>query len=393
MQDISSTIDPRILGQRLQAARKEVDLTQQAVAEATGLARTTIVSIEKGDRLPKDEELLQFSKLYARPVHELLRQQIPSDPLVVQFRTTRRVEAKLDQEIVQKLEEFQYLCEDYLYLEQILANPLPQKSVPIYAFEASNTISPKLLAEDAAGAERNRLGLGDAPILNLQDLLENEGLRIFQLKLPSRVSGFFGYTQILGPCVAVNSEHAIARRQWSLAHEYAHFLTQRHQVDISVYYGYQHVPEGELFANTFANAFLMPASSVSRRFHEIKRARGSVLPADLTLLAHFFFVSFEAMARRLEELQLIRSGSYERMIALGFKPQEAASLLELKPHPFNENALPFRYQYLATEALVKEEITEEEFAHLLRTDLVRARYLFHKLRTQQIVTSSGRIQW
>jgi Zn-dependent peptidase ImmA (M78 family)/DNA-binding XRE family transcriptional regulator len=387
LQDTYSKTDPRILGQRLQAARKNANLTQQAVAEATGLARTTIVAIEKGERLPKEEELMQFSDLYRRSIHELLRQQLPSEPLVVQFRAARRIGEKLDKEIEKKLEEFQDLCNDYLQLEQILGCPLPQTQIPVYPLEGT---SPELLGEDVAARERNRLGLGDAPILNLRELLEDEGLRIFQLKLPSRISGFFGYTQTLGPCIAINSDHPAERRQWSLAHEYAHFLTQRHQLDISVHHSYQHVPESERFADAFARAFLMPATSVSRRFHEKKRMRGNFLPADLCLLAHFFSVSVEAMARRLERLQLLRPGAYDRIIANGFSPDEVRSRLRLDPHPVNEETFPWRYIYLATEALSKGEITEEEYAHFLRTsDLVKARYMFHKLRTKSIVAASG----
>jgi Zn-dependent peptidase ImmA (M78 family)/DNA-binding XRE family transcriptional regulator len=387
IQDTYSKTNPRILGQRLQAVRKTANLTQQAVAEATGLARTTVVAIEKGERLPKEEELLQFSDLYHCPVHELLRQEIPSEPLVVQFRAARRMGEKLDKEIEKKLGEFQDLCNSYLHLEQILGCPLPETQIPVYPVEGS---SPELLAEDVASRERNRLGLGDAPILNLRELLEDEGLRIFQLKLPSGISGFFGYTQTLGPCIAINSDHPSERRQWSLAHEYAHFLTQRHQLDISVHHGYQHVPESERFADAFARAFLMPASSVSRRFHEKKRMRGNFLPADLCLLAHFFFVSVEAMARRLENLHLLRPGAYDRIIANGFSPDEARSALHLDPHPMNEEEFPWRYRYLATEALAKGEITEEEYAHLLGTsDLVKARRIFRSLRTKSIVTPSG----
>jgi Zn-dependent peptidase ImmA (M78 family)/transcriptional regulator with XRE-family HTH domain len=389
IQDTSSTIDPRILGQRLQAARKSADLTQQEVAASTGLARTTIVAIEKGDRLPRDEEILQFSQLYHRPVHELLRQHIPSEPLVVQFRASRRLDAKLDKEIEAKLREFQELCDDYLTLEHVIGSRLPHSQAPVYTLQGLEGIAPGRLGEGAAASERNRLGLGDAPILNLREVLEKEGLRIFQLKLPSRVSGFFGYTQALGPCIAINSDHPAERRQWSLAHEYAHFLAQRHEVSISVYYSYQHVPEGERFADAFAKAFLMPTSSVHRHFLEAKRMRGSILPADLIQLAHFFFVSFEAMARRLEDLQLIRPGMYDSIIRKGFKPQEALSLLDLKPHVISDEMFPLRYKYLATEAFSKGMMTEEEYARFLRTDLVKARYLFLKIRTQLVVTDAG----
>ncbi len=379
-------VNPQLLGQRLQMARKSVDLTQQAVADQLGFARTTLVAIEKGDRFPKEEELFQLSQLYNKPINDLLRQQVPSEPLIVQFRAARRFEAKLDKEIDQKINEFQDLCSDYLYLEHLLGNTLSPTQAPTYALDK---VAPERLAEDAAVAERNRLGLGDAPVLNLRELLDAEGLRIFQMKLPARVSGFFGYTEQLGPCIAINSDHPAERRQWSLAHEYAHFLTERHQVDISVYNNYQHVPEHERFADTFASAFLMPASSVNRRFHEMKRARKNILPADLCILAHYFFVSFEAMTRRLEKLQLIKPGMYEHIKAKGFKPQEALSLLNLEPHTLSQDKFPLRYKYLATEALYKREISEDEYAQFLRTDLIYARYTFQKLRTQPIIASTG----
>jgi Zn-dependent peptidase ImmA (M78 family)/DNA-binding XRE family transcriptional regulator len=379
-------IDPRILGSRLQTARKNANLTQQVVADQLGLARTTLGSIEQGERLPKEEELFHLSQLYHQSINDLLRQQAPLEPLTVQFRAARRFEAKLDKEIDKKIREFQDLCSDYLYLEQLLGNTLPPTQVPIYHIDAA---APERIAEDAAIAERNRLGLGDAPILNLRELLDAEGLRIFQMKLPAKVSGFFGYNDQLGPCIAINSDHRAERRQWSLAHEYAHFLTDRHQADISVHNAYQHVPEHERFADAFASIFLLPASSVSRRFHEMKRVRKNFLPADLCILAHYFFVSFEAMTNRLEKLHLIKPGTFEYIHNKGFRPQEAFSLLNLEPHPFSQDMFPLRYKYLATEAFYKEEISEDEYAHFLRTDLVYARHTFQKLSTQAIITASG----
>lgn len=379
-------IDPHILGQRLQMARKSVDLTQDAVAERLGLSRTTLFNIESGTRLPKEEELFQMSQLYRTPINDLLRQQVPSEPLIVQFRAARRFEANLDKEIEVKISEFQELCNDYVYLEQLLDNKLPPTQAPIYPID--DTV-PERLAEDAAIAERNRLGLGDAPVHNLLELFDVEGLRVFQMKLPARVSGFFGYKESLGPCICINVEHPAERRQWSLAHEYAHFLTDRHQVDITVYNSYQHVPEHERFADAFAGAFLIPASSVSRRFHEIKRARKNIQPADICILAHYFFVSFEALMRRLERLHLIKTGTYELIKNKGFKPQEAFSLLNLEPHVLSRDVLPLRYRYLATEARYKGNISEDEYAHFLRTDIVYARKMFDKLRTQSIVTPAG----
>ncbi len=154
--------------------------------------------------------MFQLSQIYNKPINDLLQQQIPSEPLIVQFRAARRFEAKLDKEVAQKINDFQDLCSDYVHLEQLLGNKLPPSQAPIYALDTDdpeksaedpdqgnvlftkislNKVTPERLAEEAAIAERNRLGLGDAPIYNLRELLEAEGLRIFQMKLPRQILG------------------------------------------------------------------------------------------------------------------------------------------------------------------------------------------------------------
>lgn len=104
------------------------------------------------------------------------------------------------------------------------------------------------------------------------------------------------------------------RRRHSMAHEYGHFVTDRYRSEITILNRYERRPAGERFAEAFGRALLMPASSLRRRFHEAVRQRrkdgtGGPTAGDLCQLAHYFFVSFEAMTRRLEELALVRSGT------------------------------------------------------------------------------------
>ena len=158
-------------------------------------------------------------------------------------------------------------------------------------------MAPEAAAEDVASAERNRLGLGDGPIVNLRELLENDvGLRIFYLDLPSNVAAMFAYTEQLGGCIAVNRKHPEDRRRMSLGHDYAHFLTKRYLPEVAYLGRYHRQPEQERFADSFARVFLMPAAGLRRRFHELRRSReGRLTPADLCTLARFYFVSVEAL--------------------------------------------------------------------------------------------------
>ena len=63
-------------------------------------------------------------------------------------------------------------------------------------------------AEVVAQQERQRLGLGDQPVIYLRSTLEwDVGLRIFYWDLPSTIAGMYAYTADLGCCILVNRKH------------------------------------------------------------------------------------------------------------------------------------------------------------------------------------------
>ena len=53
-----SNLAPAELGEQLRGARSGANLTQDAAAASLGMARTTLVAIEKGQRSVRAEELL-----------------------------------------------------------------------------------------------------------------------------------------------------------------------------------------------------------------------------------------------------------------------------------------------------------------------------------------------
>lgn len=386
--ELYSNADARAIGENLRAARERQKLTQQGIADYVGVTRQTVISWEKGERLPSPTDLTTVAGLYGTTVHALLQPRGAREPISLQLRGAQRLDAALEQELERKRDEFQQLCEDYVALEQMCAAPSPPTRAPTYSLSGAD---PHLLAEEVASAERNRLGLGDHPIIDLRETLEREGIRIFFMDLPSRISGFYGATAELGPCMAINRKHPFERQRWSLPHEYAHFLTNRFRADIAVFYAYQDVPEHERFADAFARSFLMPTSSVVRQFNDVKRSRGRVLPADLCQMADYFAVSLEAMALRLEGLHLIKKGTYQALIDGGFKPEQAKGQLDIKPRGADRALLPLRYRYLATEALWRGLISEDEYANFLRTDLVTARHAARALRTRTTQSPSGEV--
>jgi Zn-dependent peptidase ImmA (M78 family)/DNA-binding XRE family transcriptional regulator len=376
-------VDPRTLGARLKEVRDARGWTQQQVAERLGFARTTMVAIEKGDRRLKPGELIELAKLYGRQVSDLLQRGAPAEGFAVQLRGALPPAAPIDADLLPFIEEFQTLCEDYARLEAICEAPLPRRYPPEYGLGG---VDPEVAAEDVAASERSRLALGEGPLLNLRETLEADvGLRVFQMKLPSEVAGFFAFTDALGGCIAVNLLHPFERRRASLAQEYGHFLTSRYRSEVLLQQRYERRPTGERFSEAFARALLMPATGLRRRFLDLGRARPKgVTHGDLCRLAHVYAASVEAMTRRLEELRLIPAGTWDRLRLEGFAVRKAQELLGLEPLAPDDDLLLPRFVALAVEAWQRGELSEGQLARLLRSDRLGVR-----ARVQQDRTAPG----
>jgi len=376
--NILDDLDLRELGRELQQARKRSRYTQEEAAAIIGAARTTLTAIEKGERRIRPDELITLAHAYNRQVSDFVRPRPAIAPFEVQFRGPAAL-SDVDQARIEPLiAELQELSRDYVELEEIVGNPLPRRYPDEFAIAGLNLDT---AAEELASRERARLNLGDAPLPILRDILEQEvGLRIFYLKFPPRFSAMYVYDHKLGGCIAVNSDHQEDRRRWSLSHDYGHFLVSRYKPVLYVEDAYQRKPESERFVDQFAMYFLMPTSSLSRRFNDIRRTKSKVTPADLSIIAHYFGVSFEALILRLEGMKLLPTGTLDKLRAGGFKIREAQKELGLASLPTRESVLPLRYQYLALEALDRELITEGRFAHLMQLDRLEARRLAELLR-------------
>lgn len=373
---VLDSIDPIVLGHQLMTARKVRGLTQQAVAEALGVSRASIIALEKGDRRPKPGELIHLADIYQRQVGDLVRPVAlrPQESFVVHFRAARTPGGQgYDERREADIRAFEDLCRDYVELEQITGSPLPRRYPELYNIAHADADA---AAEEVASSERQRLGLGDGPIGDLWGLLETDvGLRIFAQRFTdTRIAGLFVFTEAYGGCISVNARHPEDRRRWTAAHEYAHFLTDRYRAEITILPTYRRVPESERFADAFARHFLMPSSGLTRRFQAMRRSKeGPITPADVLVLSQLYQVSFAALILRLEELRLISSGSWDRLKDAGFKVMEARALLDLPAAPRTLPMLPLRFEALAVQAFTNAELSQERLSRLLRLEPVDAR--------------------
>ena len=379
--NILDAIDPKVLGARLQEARKARNVTQQAVADHMKMARTTLVAIEKGERRLSPVELIELAKLYGRAVSEFVNRQTVTEAFVPQFRSAWRADFEENSELEKVALELQRLAEDYAELER-LCNASATKAYPP-EYDTSGA-SPDQAAEEIATAERNRLGIGDGPLSNLRERLETDvGLRVFYFGMPPGISGLFVYNEQLGGCVGININHPRDRRHWSLSHEYGHFLTSRYQPEVTFLFHKRRNSYKERLADGFAKYFLMPASGLNRRFTEMHRAsEAGITLAHICTLADLYQVSVQAMILRLEELRRLPSGTWDQLELKGVEVRRAQELLGINANTPVKDYLPRRYQRLAVMAYEEGKLSEGQVAKMLRTDRVSARLIVEEVKQQ-----------
>lgn len=378
-QNVLNEIDPRILGARLQEARKARNMRQQEVADHMNMARTTLVAIEKGERRLSPDELIKLANFYGRSVSEFVSRQTVAEGFVPQFRAVLREDFGDDAELHRVTFELQQFAEDYAELERLCGITKSRIYPPQYS---TSNAPPDQAAEEIATAERNRLGIGDGPISNLRERLDTDvGLRIFYFEMPARISGLFVYTEQLGGCIGININHPRDRRQWSLSHEYGHFLTNRYQPEITFLFEKRRNMYKERLADGFAKYFLMPASGLNRRFSELSRAsEGGITLAHICTLADLYRVSVQALILRLEELRRLPHGTWTKLEAQGIEVRRAQQMLGIDANPPIKHKLPRRYQRLAVLAYGEGELSEGQLARLLRTDRVTARTIVEEIK-------------
>lgn len=390
------TISQQELGRRLRVAREACAMTQDAVAGRLGLSRPTVAQMELGNRAVTSLELDRLATLYGREIRDFLADEFrESDTLAALFRAHPDV---LQQDpVADALRACLTLGREVTNLERLLGIDRDIRATATYPFPPPRARWEAVQhGGQVANQERMRLGLGVAPIANVAEILENQGVRTAMVDLPDDISGLTLSHPTVGLFVVANRQHHFLRRRFSYAHEYAHVLMDRARLSTI-----SRVTDRddllEVRANTFAASLLLPEEGVrmfmtaigkggpSRReadvFDEsgVVQVRSRAIPEtrdvqlyDLVQLAEHFRVSRPATLYRLRNLRFITDAELEDLKEQEEhgKGRQIASLLKLSEidHETKRDEFRHRFLSLALEALRRGLITRAklaEFAELV----------------------------
>lgn len=379
-------------------------MTQEEVARELGIPRTAIAHLEAGKRKVSGLELARLAFLYGRAPGDFFASEFEADGVSVLLRALPAAEAApATHEAVRRgivLAREVWQLEELLGVERAVTGwteyRAPRLSARWEAVEQGNFL---------AHQERQRLELGTAPVRDLGELLEAQGVVTLELELPDNLSGFTVRLRgRQGVACGVNISPTVERQRFSLAHEYCHVLVD-HEVSGIVSRGEEEDELREIRANAFAAAFLMPQDGIRDYLSRLRkglpsRPRDAVVgPEDrvrmvegrlqaragdigvwhVCLLSSHFGVSRRAVIWRLFNLRVLSEGERDRLLAaeedgsartlarlLARGPEELSSELEERMGRSPLRLARRRVRYLALEALQREVISRRKFLELMQ---------------------------
>ena len=376
------------IGRRLRLARESADIRQDEAAKIIGLSRPTLVSIEKGTRCARIDEIQRLAHQYQTSVNALLRREAVHTDLIPRFRKLQGT----DGDTAQAVELLNNLVSAEVELENVLGIMRP-KNYPPESGIANGNVSE--LAEQHAQEVRNWLGLGSGPIGDIFTLIEFDlSIRLYQRCLSnSKIAGLFTYDNAVGACIFLNANHPLERRVQSASHELGHFVGARHVPEVLVK-NEQFKSREKRYADVFGRAFLMPRKSFQQIFRLITSGSDKLTRRHVILLAHQFHISREACVRRLEELALVKKGTWDWFEANGGisknQAKEVLGDVANKPDSAKDDAkhpISHRMSLMVYEAWKRNLMSEGQLADLLNVRRVELRRLVDEIEFEESASS------
>ena len=381
------------LGRRIRSAREACGLTQEQLGAFAGLSRVAVGLIESGSRSVSSLELDKIAHAVGRSLTSFFTPEFAErDALTALFRSDAALAEQTD--LLQALQASLALGHELTNLERLLGIDRVQLLTATYELPPPKSRWEAIQhGQKVAIEERQRLALGAAPLGDLSDLLEAQGVRTAAVGLPDNISGLTLVDHTIGIFVVVNARHAAVRRRFSLSHEYGHALFDRMRAG-AISRTDDRADLLEVRANAFAAEFLMPAEGVAQFVTAFGKGGASreqvtvfdetaavqveqrAVPGsqdiqlyDVALLAHHYGASRAAALYRLKNLRLIDERELQRLQAdeergAGYTMAAFLSAPEVMDGDTARGDFRRRFLTLALEAYRREEITRSKLAEL-----------------------------
>ncbi|MFW6131599.1 MAG: helix-turn-helix domain-containing protein [Candidatus Aminicenantaceae bacterium] len=334
-------------GNRLKSARKMAGLSMEDLAKKAGgiITKQSISKYEQVMMKPSSDVIIRLAEaLDVKPEYFYRKKSIELSNM--QFRKRANLPEKTLESLKQRTIDF---LERYIELENILGisdkfeNPLKD-----FLIESLEDV------EKSAFELRNAWKLGLSPISNLLEILEEQGIRIFEVQ---NIDDFDGLSAQIGDIqvIVINKDLPTDRIRFTAAHELAHILCE-----------FPKSKQKEKLCHTFAGAFLFPKKVMER---ELMKKRKQISIWELEELKKIYGISMQAIVKRANILGLVSDFYYRNFQSMlnkeGWKKKE--------PIAYEGREEAIRFSQLLHYAVNEEIITLSRAAELANKQIIDLR--------------------
>jgi Zn-dependent peptidase ImmA (M78 family)/transcriptional regulator with XRE-family HTH domain len=334
----------QLFAERLKSARMMNGLSLKELSDKleNRVSRQAIHKYENGEVMP-DSEMLNFlcEALGVRP--DYFTRETLVELSSISFRKIEKLPVKEQSSIIERTRE---VLERYIELEEIMGINKPFKMPKMIS-----SITSMEDIEQAAIKVRESWNLGDNPIPNVIELLENKNIKIIQIEASIEFDGLQTWINEANiPVIVLNKGKLKSsdRIRFSAFHELGHLLLPLDGIDEKM---------AEKYCHRFAGAMLFPKSAALK---ELGRKRSSISIQELGLIKKQYGISLQAIIYRLKDLGIISvyymSYYYKYIIQMGWKVEE--------PYEYEGKEKSNRFDQLLFRALSEELISFSKAASL-----------------------------
>ena len=250
-----------IIPSRIKQARVSRGYSMADLGNLVGASRQAISKYEIGTYTPTEAVLSRIASVLRYEI-SFFRKPLPSDaasPSTVFFRSRRSTTKKSKEAAKEKIAIFQEIDK---YLRQFVSFPKVNLPTIDYHFTYEQLNIQQI--EEFAMAVRNNWGLGNAPIVNLTNVFQKNGIMISVMNLNNKKIDAFSVWKDAIPYIFLSSEkYSDVRLRFTLAHELGHLLLHANYINEEEIQTKVIFDKIEKEADLFAAALLLPATTFS----------------------------------------------------------------------------------------------------------------------------------
>ena len=348
-----------IFAERFKSARLMNGFSLQDLADALDnqVSRQALHKYEKGEVIPDAEKINRLSNaLNVNPDFFFRTNKIEFSN--IEFRKLDKLPKKEATIIQEKTKEY---LSRYLELEEILGlknkfeHPLVDYPV-VTSYKQVNK---------AAEIIREKWSLGNGPIYNIVELLEEKNIKIVKMDASVTFDGLQAFANDIIPVVAYNVRMANKpdRIRFTLLHELAHLLLK---------FGDVSNKQKETLCHQFSGAMLLPEETIRA---ELGAQRNKISTFELANIKKQYGISMQAIVMRANDCGIIND-QYKNQFFFFMKQM---NWRVDEPAEYQGSEESNRFEQLLFRALIEDQISMSKAASLSNRSLADFKRMYQPM--------------